>query len=136
MLNETIHVDGGFLTQHILRTNEDVFYERGRNYSQRYLAINAAEGEVIDFVSERRNVSPLAGIDIHRKDVFSVKINVRSQIERERRVSAFVFAETCAIDPNSGSGHHSFEVNKYVLTSGLNRQFEATSIERDEFISL
>ena len=37
---------------------------------------------------------------------------MRRQLEGERRVAAFVFAEALAIDPDRGGGHDSFEVDK------------------------
>ena len=75
------------------RANENVL-DKGRGHdSQRDFAVNAAEGEIVDFVSERRNVGALGGIDIDGENVFSVEVEVRRQLEGERRVSAFVFAE-------------------------------------------
>src|SRR5207249_9052829 len=99
MLNETIYNHARGRGEHIFRMGEDVFDERGGDNTQRDFAVNAAEGEVVDFISKGRNVGALSGIDVDGEDVLSVEIEVRSQIERERRVSTFVFAEACAVDP-------------------------------------
>ena len=41
-----------------------------------------------------------------------------------------------AVDPDSGCRHHPFEVDEDVLASGLRRQLETTTIERDELVGL
>ena len=77
MLDETIDIDSGTRREHILRPHEDVLDEcRGHN-SQGNLAVDAAEGEIVDFVSEGWNVGALGGVDIDGEYVFSVEIEVR-----------------------------------------------------------
>ena len=65
---------------------------RGHN-AQRNFAVDAAESEVVDLVAERRYVGALAGIDVDGKDILSIEIEMRRQVEGERSVSTFVFAE-------------------------------------------
>ena len=61
--------------------------------AQRNLAIDAAEGEVVDLVAEGRNVRALGGVELHGKNVVAGGSRMRRQIEGERRVTAFVLAE-------------------------------------------
>ena len=79
--------------QHVLRLGKDIFDKGRRNDAQRNFAVNAAEGQVVNLIAERRNVGPLAGIDIHRQHVLSVEIDVRRKVKGERRVSALVLAQ-------------------------------------------
>src|SRR5207302_4972173 len=136
MLNETIYIHAWGRREHIFRMGEDGLDERGGDNTQRDFAINAAEGEVVDFISKGRNVGALSGIDVDGEDVLSVEIEVRSQIEGKGRVSALVFAEACAVDPNGGSGHHAFEIDEHVLAFGRGRKFEAAAVKGDELIRL
>src|SRR5262249_28456563 len=99
------------------------------NDPQRDFAINAAEGQVVDFVSEGRDVGTLGGVDVNSKNVFSVEVDVRREIEGERRVSALVFAKALAVDPYSGGRHHTLEIDEDVLAAGLWRQLETAAVE-------
>src|ERR1700733_4018646 len=82
VLNETIHIDAGSGRQRILGSHEYVFDKRRGHDAQRNLAIDAAESEIVNFVSEGRNIGALARVHFDGEHVFSVKIEVRSQIER------------------------------------------------------
>ena len=93
VLDVAIHIQAGVIGQHVLRLGENIFDKCRGNDAQRNLAVNAAEGQVVDLVAEGRNVRPFAGIDIHRQHVLAVKINVRSEVKRKRRVSALVLAQ-------------------------------------------
>src|SRR5690349_1827321 len=136
MLNKTIDIHAWGRREHIFRMNEDIFDERGGNHTQRDFAIDSAEGEVVDFISKGRNVGALRGINIDSEDILSGEIEVRSQIEGKRRVSSFVFAEACAVDPDGRRGHHTFEVDEHVLAFGRWRKFEAAAVKGDELIRL
>ena len=41
-----------------------------------------------------------------------------------------------AVDPDSGGGHHAFEVDEDALASRFRRKLEAAAIERDELVGL
>src|SRR5579863_6183537 len=98
-------------TQHILRLREYILEKRARNNAQRDFAINASEGQVIDLIAEGRNVRPLAGIHIHGQNIFTIKIEMRSEFKSERGVSAFVFPKARTVQPHGGCCHYSFEVD-------------------------
>ena len=130
------NLEGATVAEHILRHREDVVDVRTRNYPQPYLAVNAAEGEVIDLVAKWRNVGPLGRVDIDGKKVVAIEVHVRSEFERKRRVAAFVFAKILAVDPNSRGRHNAFEVHEDALALGLRRQFERTAVEGHELVRL
>ena len=122
--------------QNIFRAHENILDEGRGNDAQGDFAVDAAEGEVVDFVAERWNVGALGGVDIDGEDILSVEIEVRRQVEGERRVATFVFAELGAVDPDGGGGHHAFEVDEDVLASGFRGKLEAATVERDELVGL
>ena len=41
-----------------------------------------------------------------------------------------------SVDPDGGSGHHAFEVDKDMLASAAGGKLETAAVERDEFIAL
>src|ERR1017187_9180621 len=61
---------------------------------------------------------------------------MRSQLERERRKSAFILAEKRAIDPYRRGGHCPFEIHKHAFSSRVPRIFEPPAISRDKCIFL
>ena len=73
VLNVAIDIEAGMVGQHVFGLGEDILDERRRNDAQRDFAVDAAEGQVVDLIAERRNVRPLAGIKIHRQHVFPSK---------------------------------------------------------------
>src|SRR5882724_184110 len=129
-------IEGGVVSQHIFGFGEDILKERRRNNKQRNFAVNAAEGQVVDLMAERRNVRSLAGIDIHRQQVLSVEIEVRCKVKGKRRVATLVFAQLLAVDPNGGGGHDAFEVHEDAATPCLGRKLKAAAVAGDEFIAL
>ena len=136
MLNETIDIDAGTRRKHILWPNENVLDECRWDDAQGNFAIDAAECKVIDFVSERRNVRTLRGIDIDGKDIFPIKIEMRRQLKRKWRVPALVFAEALAVDPYGGCRHHAFEIDEDMLSARLRRELETAAVERHKLVSL
>ncbi len=122
--------------QHILRLGENILDESWRDDAQRNFAINAAEGQVVNLVAERRNVRPLAGIHVHRQHILSVEIDVRCQVKRERRVAALVLAQSRAVDPHGGGGHDAFKVHEDAMAAGLGRKLEAAPVAGDELVTL
>src|SRR5258708_5761829 len=125
MLKEAIHIQSRMPAEHVFGLGKNILNERAGDDAQGNFAVDASESEVVDLMAERRDIRPLAGVHIHSEDVFTAKIDVRREIEREGRVSAFVFAETRVIDPDGGGGHDTFKVDEHVAASGLGRQLEA-----------
>ena len=132
--DEAIHVERGVIGQNVLGLGENIFDKCRRNDAQGDLAINAAEGQVVDLVAEGRNVGAFGGIDVDRENILAVEIKVRRQVERERRVSALVLAEALAVDPDGGGGHHAFEIDEDALAPGFGWKLEAAAIGGDELV--
>src|SRR5205814_646185 len=88
------------------------------------------ESEVVNFISERRNVWPFAGINIDGKHVLAVEIQMRREVERERRVTSLVFPQTRTVDPDGRGGHYSLEVHRNVLATRLGGQLESPLLIR------
>ena len=117
ILNEAIDIEAWTRREDILRSHENVLDKGRRHDPQRNFTIDAAEGEIVDLVTKRRDVGAFRGIQIHREHVLSLKIEVRRQFKREWSVSALVFPEAHAVDPDRGRGHRSFKVNEDMLSS-------------------
>src|ERR1700751_604431 len=136
MLYVTVHVQSRMRAQHIFWFREDILYERARNNAKRNFAIDSAESKVINLVSKRRNVRSLGRIEVNRKNILSVEIDMWRQVERKRRVSTLVFTEFGAVDPDGRSRHGTLEVHKHMLAACFGRKPEAATITRHEFVAL
>src|SRR5260370_2341620 len=97
--NEARNVNAGVVAEHVFRPGEDIFQIRAGHEPEGNIAVNAAESKVINVASKGRNIGALAGIELDDENIFSVEIEVRRQVERERSVSAVVFAKPHAVDP-------------------------------------
>src|SRR6266478_3352755 len=115
MLKEAIHIQGWMLGESIFGLCKNILNKRAGNDAQRNFAVDASESEVVDLMAKRWNIRPLGGVHIYSEHIFSAKVDVRCQIEKEWRVAAIVFAKTRAIDPDRGGGHDSLEVNENVV---------------------
>ena len=131
-LEEAVDVEAGTRGQHVLRLREDVLDEGAGNDAQGDLAVDAAEREVVDLVTEGRDVGSLRGVDVDGQDVLAVEVDVGRQIEREGRVAAPVLAEPLAVDPHGGRRHHPLEVDEHVTATRLGRKPETPPVGRDE----
>src|SRR3954471_18608720 len=58
MLQEAIYFKRG-MREYVFRANRNILDERRRNREQRDLAIDSSEGQIVDLVSEWRNIRPL-----------------------------------------------------------------------------
>src|SRR5580658_10936061 len=79
------------------RLRVDILNECLRHYANLDIAINASESQIIDLVSERRNVRTLPRIQFHLKQVVATEVEVRRDFERKRGVAAFIFGELVAV---------------------------------------
>src|ERR1035438_2442697 len=122
------------IRENVFRLRKDVLNEGLRDDSQKNFAIDAAEGEVVDLVTEGRNVVAFGGIDFHCENVVAVEVNMRREFKRERRVASLVFTQTHAVEPDGGGGHHSFKVDEDTLVAGGGGQAEAAAINGDELV--
>ncbi len=136
MLQETIHLEAGIRREHILRPGENVFDKSGGNDTQRNFAVDAAEGEVVNLMPERRYVRAFGRVNLNREHVVGVKVEVRRQFKGKRCVSSLVFAEANSIEPNRGSRHYPFEIDEDMPAARRGRKLEMTAIDRHEFVVL
>src|ERR1700722_7738820 len=136
MLNVTIDIHTGMLAQYIFRLRKNVLDVGPWDNAQPDFAINSAKCQIINFISERRNIRTLAGIQIYRQHIVTVKIEMRRQLKRKWRISALVFSESRTVNPNSRGGHRSFKVDKHMLAARFRGQLEMTPVAGNEFVSL
>ncbi len=61
----TAYVNAMIVFENVKRAGENVFDERLGNEAQRYVAIDAAEGQIVDLASKRRDILPLGRIDLN-----------------------------------------------------------------------
>src|ERR1700682_2255061 len=81
VLQKTIHVERRLRRKYVLGPGKYILDKRGGNNAKRYFAVNAAKSEIVDFVTEGRNVGALTGVDIDRQDVLALKVEVSSEFE-------------------------------------------------------
>src|ERR1700730_14893324 len=117
------------IREHIFGSNGNVFEMPWRNQTQRHVTINPAEGQVINLAAERGDVGALSRVQFNGEYVFAIPINMRSEIEREWGVTAFVFTQTLAINPDRRRGHGAFEIDKDALATALTRQTETAAVD-------
>src|SRR6476659_4344368 len=63
-------------------------------------------------------------------------IQMRRQLKREWSVTTAILTQELIVEPNFGGSHHAAEVDEHALALETWRQFEMTTIERNEFIFL
>src|SRR3984885_7260078 len=73
MLNVAVDVEAGMVAQHIFRFRKNVLDVSPWDNAQPDFAINSAEGQIINFISERWNIRTLPGIQIPRQHFFPLK---------------------------------------------------------------
>ncbi len=91
---EAVYVDGRVAGKDVFGTCKDVVDIGRRDDAERDLAVDAAEGKVIDLVAEGWNVSALGGVKLDGENIFPVGAKMLREFERERREAAFVFAKS------------------------------------------
>ena len=136
MLDVAVEIDTRIGRENIFGPHKNVFDKCRWNYAQSDFAIDATEREIVDLISKWWNVGTLRGVDIDGQQVFPIKVDVWSQIEREWGVATFVFSETRAVNPDGGCGHHAFEIDEDVLATRFWRELEAAAVERHKLVRL
>src|SRR5438105_5378418 len=81
VLNVTIDIESRVRREHILGFCKDILDKRGGDGTKRNFAIDPAECQIVDLVSERRNVGALGRIHCNRQDVIPTPIEMRGQLE-------------------------------------------------------
>src|SRR5215472_1812652 len=134
MLYERTHLSVTTRRQGTLRPCKNIQQKGTRHATQRHLPIDAAKGEVIDLVAERRNIRPLGGVQIDYQDVLSCEVDVRCQVKGKRRVTSFIFTEPYAIDPHRRCQHRALKIDENMPAARLGGQLESPPIHGYEFV--
>ena len=106
------------------------------NDAQRNLAVDAAESQVVDLISEGRDIGPLGRVHIDRQDVLSIEIDVGREVKRKGvypplyspRRTPLIHTVEAVITPSKST--------KTCLPRASGRQLEAAPVERDELVGL
>ena len=109
-----------------------VLDERRWNDSQLDVAVDAAEGQVVDPVPERRNVGTLGRIQYHCDHVAAIVLQMLRQLEAERRVAALVLLELVPVDRNGGGSHGSAEIQEDSFSLPRGHGPEVAAVGGDE----
>jgi len=117
--------------ENVLRFGVDVFDEDLRDDAESDLAVDAAEGEVVDFVAEGWDVFAFGGIDVEREDVV-LWLEVMGELEAEGCVAAAILAELVAVAVDGGGEHDAFEVGEDALALRGGGDVELAAIGGDE----
>src|ERR1019366_4641034 len=89
--------------------------ERFRDDAELDVAVDAAEGQIVDIQSEGRDVGALRGVQFHGDDVVGIELEVRRELEAEWRIAALVLVELVPFYGDRGGGHGAAEVQKDAL---------------------
>lgn len=134
-VEEAFDLDGGGGAEHVGWAGADVFEKGLGDDAERDLAIDAAEGEVVDLVAEGRDVGAFGGVDVEGEKIFAGGVEMLGQLEGKRRVASAVFAELRAVEVDGGCGHNAFEVDEDA-PSVSGGDVERATVKRDELIGL
>src|SRR6516164_2696967 len=86
--------------------------------------------------SDLWNVGAFGRVDINGQNVFTIEIDVGSQLEREGRVATPVFTKPHAVNPNRGGSHHAFKISKDMAPTCFRRKFETATVEGHKLVRL
>ncbi len=81
---EAVDVEAGLAAEDVLRAGEDVVDVCLRDDAEGDLAVDAAEGEVVDLVAEGRDVGALGGVELDDENVFSGGLEMLGELECRR----------------------------------------------------
>ena len=109
-----------------------VFQKGLRHHAQRHVAIDAAEGKVVDVVAEGRDVLALRGIEFNGNDIVGVVLEQLRDLEGERRVTALILFEGMPVDGHFGGGHGAGKIDEDALAFPCRQRPEVAAVGRDE----
>ena len=136
LLNVAVDFHPGICAQHIFGPGKNIFDERGGNNPNGNLAINAAKGQIVNLKPKGRRY-PDVRWNPRRQPASSRRQNqCAPSFQRKRSVPALIFTKPHAVDPYGRGGHDAFEVHKHATALHLWRQFEAATINGNEFVAL
>src|SRR5208337_2922572 len=127
-LNVAVHFHAWMSSQDVFRFGKNIFDKGGWNHANRNFTVNAAESQVVNLEAERRNIRPLCGVNIDRKNIVFPEFDVGREIKRKWSIATFVFAQSHAIDPNRRGRHDSFKINEDVFATYIGGQFELAAV--------
>ena len=118
------------------RLGEDIRQVSPRYHAQLHVAVDAAEGEVVDHAAEGWDVGALGGVDLHGQQVVRAELQVGCQLEGERRVPAAVLLELVTVDADFSGGHHAAEIGEDAFAAPCRRRAEMPLVQGDELVGL
>src|SRR5579871_3069861 len=110
----------------------NIFNESSRHHAQRHVAINSAECQIVDVLSERRNVLALGGIDRYGDHVIAADMKMRRDLERKRRVAAPIFRKLVTVYRDLRRRHRAGEIDEHAFALPRRRRMKVTPIRRDK----
>src|SRR5215469_8535112 len=81
ILYEALDIDRGVSAQNLFRPDKNIFDEAFRHDPERYLAVNAAKGEIVDLVAEGGDIRALRRVHIHGQNVFPIPSDMRRELK-------------------------------------------------------
>ena len=113
------------------RLGIDVFDKGLRHYAKLHAAVDAAEGQVVDVLTERRDVFALGRIQRHRDHIVSAVFQVRRDLETEGCVAALVLVELVPIHGYRGCGHRTAEIEEDALALPFRQPTKVAPVSGD-----
>ncbi len=95
-------------------------------------AIDAAESQVVDVFAKGRNVAALRRVQFHRDHIVAAVLQVRRDLETERRVTALVLVELVPVHGDRGGGHGTGEIQEDAFALPFRQRAEVTPVGGDE----
>src|ERR1700730_14560314 len=85
---KTVDVKRWFTAQNVLGSGEYVVEVDRGNDPQSDFAIDAAEGQIVDFVAKGRDIGAFRRIELYYEDVIAIRPKVAGQLKRKRGEAA------------------------------------------------
>ena len=133
MLNGGNAVGGGvkkitLLFQHIER------FKRAVDHIKMNLAVDAAVGQIVRKLSERRDVIALPGVALDRDDVVSSECDKICDLASEGGISAVMLSHVRAVDPDFRRVRHAVKREEKPFAVPFTGQREDLAVTRDRLI--
>src|SRR5262245_19302993 len=77
-IEKTAHFDPSIVLQNVAWSRENILDERGGNYPQRNVAIDAAKSEVVDLTAKRWYVLAFGRVDFNGDHIVATPVDMRS----------------------------------------------------------
>src|SRR6185369_4889757 len=129
ILQKATHLKPPSRAENVYWFREDILDKRLRNNSQRDIAVDTSERQVVNLAPKRRNVLAFSRINFNRNHVVATPVHKLRQLIRERRIPTAILTQTMTIDMDRRRSHDSTKVNKHSLAINACRQLEMPAIK-------